>query len=80
MVMPELLSDHFPLAISIPLGNLMADRNTIKRLFLHKDKTGYFLESIQNWHKNYNPESVDKFYEDMVRVIYDLLRWEEKKY
>lgn len=78
-VEPELLSDHFALAISLPLGTLETLRNTRKRLFLHKDKIGSFLADIQSWYDNYTVENVDKFYEDMVHTIQHLLCREVKK-
>lgn len=71
-VMPELLSDHFSLAISIPLGKLNFGNNR-KRITLPKDKIDFFITGIENWYRTYTPSSVDQFSDDLVNIIEQLL-------
>ena len=77
-VVPELLSDHFSLEITLPLGKLGLEGLTRKRLWLPKDKIASFTDSIKRWHATYIPTDANKFYEDMVTIIDDLLRNENK--
>lgn len=71
-VMPELLSDHFSLAISMPLGKLNFDKKR-KRITLPKDKMDFFISGIDNWHRTYSPSSVEQFSDDLVNIIEQLL-------
>ena len=69
---PDLLSDHFALDIQIPIAKrqLTYGRN---RITLNTDKIDYFKEGIRKWYGEYNPCNLDQFYEDLVKIIVDLL-------
>ena len=72
-VVPDLLSDHFSLDITLPLGKNSVQYNTRKRIVLCKEKRELFITNIQRWYKNYTAENIDKFYGDLVKIIEELL-------
>lgn len=77
-VVTDLPSDHYSLLISIPLGKVDINYSR-KRLRLPKDKTDYFITGIKNWYKDYVPYDVNQFYEDMIKVIEELLIYKKHK-
>ena len=71
---PELLSDHFALAVTLPVEkrHSMSRR---KRIMLPKspDNIARFVRNIARWYNNYTPIDLDTFYEDLRSKVEEFL-------
>ena len=77
-VLSELLSDHWPLLVDLPLGKKPTSFRR-QRFSLKPEETGKFIKHVSDWWRGgYQPTDLDSFYEDLLEVIAQGLGPEDK--